>query len=206
MKNVHANNANEAIQQYREHLSPDSPSFWDDWGVGDQPHNMLCDAMVRRSAPHIVIDAYMVSVEGEAQNRRIVGSGYRLGVAYRRVEGQLEQAFCDGYRLSHLSVAVLVESPTGASYRYCCKFDFYGRPVSREQLLRVAGGERSGRAIIAAASAIYYARHLGLDATEGDMYRDMAALDRIDKDAHAAQMRLSRRYGGDHERRWASRA
>lgn len=88
----------------------------------------------------------------------------------------------------------------GATYRTygLYAYDDHGGLPCRE-IERMAGGKADdidGKSFAAAASALYYMRRLWREsATEEEMERNTAAINRIDKDAHAAQMWFSRHYG-----------
>lgn len=184
MKNAHAINVSNAIIDKCDPLS---------LGVGDDVMDIIGQAVLgHNAAPHIVLTVEATSGTG---SDLIVGYGYRLDVAYRRIRGRLEELEERGWAARTVSVGVLApDAKDGANYKSCGWYTFEA-PVTIRELRRLAGGELSGRGLVSAANQVYYMRNLGRgDDTEAKMRAEIEALSRIDKTAHAAQMWFSRHY------------
>lgn len=187
MKNVNAMNAIRAIME-----------SGDPTDGREEMVQIIDSIMADGAAPTIML--LVAGHNGECGDF-FVGCGSTLDRAYRRLEDTLRRWGEGGWMVTAVYAGVLVpDTRLGATYRTygLYTYDDHGGLPCRE-IERMAGGKADdidGKSFISAVSALYYMRRLWHEsATEEEMERNTAAINRIDQDAHAAQMWFARRYG-----------
>lgn len=181
MKNANAMNAIRAIME-----------SGDPTDGREEMVQIIDSIMVDGAAPTIML--LVAGHNGETADF-VVGCGSTLARAYRRVDGALALWGEKGRMVTAVYAGVLVpDTRLGATYRTCCLYTYDRCGLPFREIERMAGGKADdidGKSFTTAASALYWCE----SATEEEMERNTAAINRIDQDAHAAQMWFSRHYG-----------